>query len=213
MGRTTLFCVKFQLSLVFVCMSFMSHAQFFKGVKGLRPYEKKLEQLDGYLNMSPARGKKIIRELTVLAKKNDNSTLMAVLSIYEGTFLYYIGNNDSALVYFDRAIVEAERINNNQLRSTASIRKLFILHGSKNSAPILTLMKDEFAIARANKDTLNMIYSLNGQALCYDNLDSTKACIAAYMKAIKLAKSSHNNYEYGFLMNNLGLLKLRLNSP
>lgn len=213
MNRTTLSCVNFRLLLVFVCMSFMSQAQFFKGINGLGPYEKKLEQLDGYLNVSPERGKKIISELRVLAKKNDNSTLMAVLSIYEGTFLYYVGKNDSALVYFDRAILQAERISNAQLRSTASIRKLFILNGSKNSAPILTLMKDEFAIAKANKDTLNMIYSLNGQALCYDNLDSTKACIATYLKAIKLSKSTHNNYEYGFLLNNLGLLKLRLNSP
>lgn len=213
MNPATLSFVKFQLWLVFVCMSFMSNAQFFRGINGLRPYEKKLEQIDTYLNVSPELGKKIIGDLRVLAKKNDNSTLMAVLSIYEGTFLYYIGKNDSALVYFDRAILEAQRINNDQLRSTAAIRRLFILNVSKNSAPILTLMKDEYAIAKSNRDTLNMIYSLNGQALCYDNLDSTKACIASYLKAIKLSKSSRNNYEYGFLLNNLGLMKLRLNSP
>jgi signal transduction histidine kinase len=180
---------------------------------GTESYHKRLEQLDSYLNLEPNRGKKMLNELLIEAKQNDNSTLLAVLSIYQGTYLYYVGQSDSALVYFDKAIRQADRLKNDQLRSTAAIRKLFILQGSNNSAPILTLMQDEYKLAKKRKDTLNMIYSLNGQALCYDNLDSTKACINTYVKALRLAKNSGNDYEYGFLLNNLGLLKLRLNSP
>lgn len=199
--------------LFLLLLPFFSTAQFFDGIPGLKPYQKRLEQLDSYLNVSPTRGKKILGELKTEARKNDNSTLMAVLNIYEGTYNYYIGKTDSAVIYFDRAIGQADLIRNSQLRSTAVIRKLLVLHGHNNSGPILTLMKDEYAVAASNHDTLNMIYSLNGQALCFDNLDSTKACIDTYMKAIRLAKNSGNEYEYGFLLNNLGLLKLRLKSP
>lgn len=204
---------KIWISAVFICLAKVSFSQFFRDVRGTESYHKRLEQLDSYLNLEPNRGKKLLNELLEEARRNDNSTMLAVLSIYQGTYLYYVGKSDSALVYFDKAIRQAEKLDNDQLRSTAAIRKLFILQSSNNSAPILTLMRDEYALARKRKDTLNMIYSLNGQALCYDNLDSTEACINTYVKALRLAKNSGNDYEYGFLLNNLGLLKLRLKSP
>ena len=187
--------------------------QLYRGVRGLEPHKKNLAQIESYLSLSPNKSRQLINKLRVDAKKTDNNTLTAVLDIYEGTYLYYTGQSDSAIIFFEKADKVARKLKNEQLSSTATIRKLFVLQGNNDSKPILTLMRDEYEIAKKNKDTINMIYSLNGQALCLDNLDSTKSCINIYLKAIKLSKESGNEYEYGFLLNNLGLLKLRLNSP
>jgi signal transduction histidine kinase/Tfp pilus assembly protein PilF len=194
-------------------LSFLSTGQLYKGIPEIAPYEEKLSLVDGYLSLSPNKGKVLINELYKIADKKKNEHLKTVLHIYQGTFLYYTGQSDSAIVYFDKAVILANKIESVQLRSTASIRKLFVLQGNNNSKPILTLMEDEYEIAKKHGDTLNMIYSLNGQAMCHEILDNTEKCIDVYMNAIELAKENDNEYEYGFLLNNLGLLKLRLNSP
>ena len=144
--------------------------------------------VDGYLSLSPNKGKVLINELYKIADKKKNEHLKTVLHIYQGTFLYYTGQSDSAIVYFDKAVILANKIESVQLRSTASIRKLFVLQGNNNSKPILTLMEDEYEIAKKHGDTLNMIYSLNGQAMCHEILDNTEKCIDVFMNAIELAK-------------------------
>ena len=199
--------------VVFILLSFLSTGQLYKGIPEIAPYEEKLSLVDGYLSLSPNKGKILINELNEIADKKNNEHLKTVLHIYQGTFLYYTGQSDSAIVYFEKAVVLANKIKSVQLRSTASIRKLFVLQGNNNSKPILTLMEDEYEIAKKHGDTLNMIYSLNGQAMCHEILDNTEKCIDVYMNALELAKENDNEYEYGFLLNNLGLLKLRLNSP
>lgn len=205
--------IKLLLFFLLLLANSQSFAQFYKGIPGVSHYYEKLDQIDERINLDPQEAMDMLNQLQVKAKKNDNNYLLAVLDIYRGTILYYNGLSDSALVYFDQAITTADQMRIQQLRSTATIRKLFILQERNNVEPILTLMKDEYAVAVSNKDTLNMIYALNGQAICLDDLGDMKACANSYMKALDLSKKARNDYEYGFLLNNLGLLKLRMNSP
>jgi signal transduction histidine kinase len=166
-----------------------------------------------YLQLDPNKCKDLFDELSATAKKKKNKTLACVLSIYRGTAQFYVGRNDSAEFYFDKAIVEANKLHHQQLLSTAKIRKLFVIGKGNDSKIMLGLMQDEFEIAKKHKDTLNMIYSLNGIAQYHENLDNTEACIENYIKAIGLAQTTKNEFEYGFLLNNLGLLKLGLKAP
>lgn len=200
------------LCLVLVC-SIPAYGQFYRGIQGISHYNDKLEQIEEHIHLDPAHAQKLILDLNNVARKNDNNHLLTVLEIYQGTINYYNGLTDSALIHFDHAIAQAEQLKIQPLLSTAKIRKLLILMERNNIEPILSLMKDEYKIAKTEKDTINMIYALNGQALCHVELDDKKSCINLYIQAMDLAKRSHNDYEYGFLLNNLGLLKLQLNSP
>lgn len=196
----------------FVIIQYPCYSQVYRGIDKIKPYEKDLAELDMYLQLNPDQSEEIYHRLLPKAIKTKNKSLETVLYIYNGTIHYYEGHRDSAKVYFEKAINLAEEIKSKQLLSTAKIRKLFVIADNSDSKIIVQLMQDEYDIAKENGDTLNMIYSLNGIAMNYQNLDKTEESVANYMKAMKLAQENNNQFEYGFLLNNLGLVKLRLKS-
>ncbi len=187
-------------------------AQLYRGIKEVAPYKEKLAKIDNYLQLDPQQCEADFDNLYKIAVKEDNKTLLTVLEIYRGTINYYTGQNDSAAVNFERATNLAVEIGNEQLRSTASIRRLFVIDRNADAKIMLGLMTEEYDQAKANKDTLNMIYSLNGLAMYNERLDSTDRSIDLYVKAMQIAKENNNQFEYGFLLNNLALLQLRMKS-
>jgi tetratricopeptide (TPR) repeat protein len=171
-----------------------------------------LEKVDNLLQLDPQQCEPHIVELEQIADNNKNKTLSTVIEIYRGTINYYTGQNDSAAVNFENATKMASEIGNQRLRSTAAIRKLFVIDRNADPDIMLGMMSEEHELAKSNKDTINMIYSLNGMAMYNERLDSTKHSIDLYVKATQLAKENNNKFEYGFLLNNLALLKLRMHS-
>jgi two-component system, NarL family, sensor kinase len=201
------------LLLAFASKAFVIHAQVYEGFPEVRSYKSRLVKVDDYLQTDPLKCDAELDVLEKLAKKNSNKVLLGLTTLYRGIADYYIGQHDSALVYLNETIKIANEIGNKKLRSSASIRKLFILDASADPSILLRMMKDEYEDAKKRKDTVNMIYSLNGMAAYNERLDSTKQSINNYMTALKIAEQSKNDYEYAFLLNNIGLLKLRLKSP
>ncbi len=201
------------LLLPFLLFASFVKAQVYEGYPETKQYKSRLAKIDEYLQTDPSRCNFELDYLEKEAIRTGNTTLQGLTDIYRGTVFYYIGQNDSARVYFDSAIELARKIDNDRLRSSASIRKIFVIDNSADPAILLRMMKDEYEDAKKRKDTSNMIYSLNGLASYYERLDSTSMCINSYMESIRLAQENKKQFEYGFLLNNRGLLKLRLNSP
>lgn len=199
-----------KLLLIFITLVFTNNSwgQFYAGIEEVEPYLPKLAKLDIYLQTSPDNLHELYEELYVIARKKKNKTLETVLNIYKGTGYYYSGQSDSAVVYFDKSAKLARKIGNNTLLSTARIRKIFVIGESTDNKVAYQLMKDEYEFAKANKDTLNMIYGMNGMTLFGEHDEDSG--FEANMKAIRLAQESGNEYEYGFLLNNLGVTKLEL---
>jgi signal transduction histidine kinase len=200
---------KLLLTLFTVVVSHFSWGQFYEGIPEVNPYLPKLAKLDVYLQTSPDNLHVLYEDLYSSARKKKNRTLEAVLNIYKGTGYYYSGQSDSAVVYFNKSIAIASKINNQKLVSTARIRKIFVRGESIDNKVAYRMMKEEYDAAESNKDTLNMIYSMNGLNLFGED-DSG---FDANMLAIQLAQNSGNEYEYGFLLNNLGVTKLELDDP
>ncbi len=188
-------------------------AQVYKGIEEVATYHDEMDRIDSYLKLNPNSSYELIKELRQTSQKDNNILLSILCDIYEGTYYYYVSQNDSSLFYFGRAIKVADSIGNYQLRSSASIRKLFVIDEGVESSLMLDLMKEEYLIALSNKDTLNMIYSLNGLGSYTADIDSTSSSSEYYIKAIEIAEQSNNEFELGFLYNNFALLKLRLGAP
>lgn len=201
------------LAVLVLILPELVYSQVYRGVKEVAHVSERLARLDMYLQVEPSKCLKEIEDLQQLADKEKNESLKTLLQIYLGTYYYYTGKNDEAVVCFDKAIQQADRIKNPQLHSSASIRKLFVIDRLSDPEIMLQFMEDEYLKAKKRKDTLNMIYSLNGMAMYNERLDQNKESIQQYMDAIKLAKNNQNLFEYGFLLNNFGLLKLRMKSP
>jgi tetratricopeptide (TPR) repeat protein len=200
---------KLLLVLFIVGVSHFSWGQFYDDIPEVKSYLSNLAKLDIYLQTSPDNLHELYDDLYSSARKKKNKTLEAVLNIYKGTGYYYSGQSDSAVVYFNKSIDIASEIKNQKLVSTARIRKIFVLGESTDNKVAYRMMKDEFDAAKSNRDTLNMIYSMNGMSI-FGEEDSG---FDANMRAIKLAQNSGNEYEYGFLLNNLGVTKLDLDDP
>jgi len=201
--------LKILLAFITLMMSTFSWGQIYLGIDEVEPYRSKLAKLDIYLQTSPDNLHELYDELYFIAKKKKNRTLETVLNIYKGTGYYYSGQSDSAAVYFDKSIRLADKLKNKTLLSTARIRKIFVIGESADNKVAYQLMKDEYDFAMLNKDTVNMIYSLNGMSLFGEKATKDSGS-DANMKAMKLARESGNEYEYGFLLNNLGVTKLDL---
>jgi len=201
--------LKILLAFITLMMSTFSWGQIYLGIDEVEPYRSKLAKLDIYLQTSPDNLHELYDELYFIAKKKKNRTLETVLNIYKGTGYYYSGQSDSAVVYFDKSIRLADKLKNKTLLSTARIRKIFVIGESADNKVAYQLMKDEYDFAMLNKDTVNMIYSLNGMSLFGEKATKDSGS-DANMKAMKLARESGNEYEYGFLLNNLGVTKLDL---
>ncbi len=204
----------FYLTL-FLTLLFSNYSigQFYKDVKGVKKYEAKMDKIDSYLKLDPFSAYQLIDDLEQLSDKEDNNELKVVCDIFRGTYYYYISQNDSSLIFFERAIHFADSIESPQLKSAASIRQLFVIDEGVESSLMFDLMKEEYSIALENRDTINMISSLNGLGAYAADLDSTERSFHYYLRAIELAKESKNEFERGSLLNNLALLKLRLDSP
>ncbi len=202
--------------LVFLLLFFSNNTafgQFYKDVRRVQPYKERLDKVDELLKLNPYESIILLDQLEIEARETKNIELSIVCDIYRGTYYYYTGNNDSSLVFFDRAIIHAEKIRNHQLNSSASIRRLFVIDDRVESSIMFDLMQEEYLIALEFKDTLNMLYSLNGLGSYASDLDSVENSYQFYIQAIELAKESGNEFEHGFLLNNFGLLKLKLNAP
>lgn len=198
---------KLLLTISIITITNYSLGQFYVGVKEVDPYLSKLSKLDIYLQISPDNLYNLYDELYSIARRKNNKTLEAVLNIYKGTGYYYSGQSDSSVMYFDKSIALANKIGNKKLLSTARIRKIFVIGESTDNKVAYQLMKDEYDRALAIKDTLNMIYALNGMTI-FGKHDQDDSGYNANMKAINLARDSGFDYEYGFLLNNLGVTKL-----
>lgn len=198
------------LIIWFVFAAFNSNAQIYRGIKELQPYTAQLEKLSDQLRSTQTEFNRGYSEMLQLSKSRNDSCLLSFLYILQGSYHYYLSHRDSAIYYFDEAIEIATRIKNSRLEITANIRRVFC---DENDSPALELsrrMELNFVRAYQTNDTINMIYSLNGLGLFSNRMDSSSRAMKYYYNALYLAEESGNGFEEGFILNNLGLMKLEL---
>lgn len=202
--------MKFTILLTLLLLPVFSSAQIYRGIKGLEQYKQQLDSLDGFLKSNPKRYHKLYESLEKTQKKNNDKTLATILSIFQGSFFYYTNNLDSAGVYFDQAMAISSEIGNDQLYRTAKIRRIFSDEYKKTKYQMAKEMEEIYYDSYIKKDTINMLYSLNGLGIFYGDMDSVSMSLQIFYEALRLADLSNNKYEQGFILNNLGLIKYDL---
>jgi len=108
------------------------------------------------------------------------------------------------------AIELSKTIKCSQLELAAKIRRIFCDEDKLSIMRISREMNQVFIRAYNENDTINMIYSLNGMALFSERMDSTEKSLQYFYGALQLAEQSNNQAQEGFVLNNLGLLKMNL---
>lgn len=200
-----------QLLFIFICFLGLSgYAQVFKGVSQLKKYEPAITELDRALKSNPERYLSLYSELRAEQIKKGDAVLMAALDVYQGSFHYFQNDIDSATYYFDRAMKSSSDIGHDQIFRTAKIRKIFTDDYKKTKYQMAQEMVEVYVDSYNKKDTINMLYSLNGLGIFYSGMDSISLSLTIYYEALRLADMSNNMTEKGFIHNNLGLVKFDL---
>ncbi|MCB9224777.1 MAG: sensor histidine kinase [Crocinitomicaceae bacterium] len=200
---------KILLLLAFL-LALPAYSQIFRGVKSLEAYTADLELLDGYVKSNPKEFDIQYEKLWNTFESNHDKTLETILYIYQGSKLYYFNDLDSAAYYFDLATERATQIGSDQLYRTAEIRRIFCDEYKKTKYQMAKEMESIYVDSYNKRDTINMLYSLNGLGIFYGDMDSVSISLKIYYEALKLAELTQNKYETGFILNNLGLIKFNL---
>ena len=202
--------MKLAVFLTLIFLPVFSDAQIYRGVNGLGQYKQQLDSLDGFLKSNPKRYKKLYLDLSEQQVKNKDRTLEAILYIYQGSFYYYTNDLDSAGIYFDKALGITSELGNDQLFRTAKIRRIFSDEYKKTKYQMAKEMEEIYFDSYNKRDTINMLYSLNGLGIFYGDMDSVSLSLKIFYEALRLSELSNNKYEQGFILNNLGLIKYDL---
>lgn len=198
------------LVLFFLGGAFVSNAQIYRGIRELDPYVEQISKLNDQLRSNPKEFVSGYQQMLALSKTKQDSSLLSFLYTLQGSYHFYLHKLDSAIYYFDEAILIAQKIHNPRLEITANIRRVFCDENEKSALELSRRMEQNFMTAYQNNDTINMIYSLNGLGLFYDRMDSTAKSLKCYYSSLSLSESSKNWFEKAFILNNLGLKKLEL---
>jgi len=196
------------LIFFFLLGAFTSKAQIYRGIRELNPYVEQISKLNDQLRSNPKEFVSGYQQMLLVSKSKKDSSLLSFLYTLQGSYHFYLHKLDSAIFYFDEAILIAKKIENPRLEVTANIRRVFCDENEKSALELSRRMEENFIIAYQNNDTINMIYSLNGLGLFYDRMDSTAKSLKCYYSSLSLAESSKNWFEKAFILNNLGLKKL-----
>ena len=202
--------MRIRFLIVFILFNTLGNAQLFKGEKHLEAYEEELVEIDKLIRSNPRKFKSSYTALRQVQQNRSDEILGAALDIYQGSHYYFLNNVDSAIFYFKRAMSTAEKHNADRIYRTAKIRKLFTDEYKKTYYQLSKEMEEIYVSSYNARDTINMLYSLNGLGLFYDGMDSMAISMKIYYEALKLAELSGNKTELGFIHNNLGLIKLNL---
>ncbi|MBD3637351.1 MAG: hypothetical protein HUJ25_08370 [Crocinitomicaceae bacterium] len=191
-------------------MTVLSKAQIYRGIQGLNRYRTELDSLDGFLKSNPKEFKRLFDELETVQMANKDKTLKAILHVFQGSFHYYSNRMNAASVSFDKAMAVSREIGNDQIFRTAKIRKIFTDEYKKTKYQMAKEMEEIYVDSYNKRDTINMLYSLNGLGIFYGDMDSVSLSLKIFYEALQLADRSENMYEKGFILNNLGLIKYDL---
>jgi signal transduction histidine kinase len=197
------------LLLIFL-ITLPAYGQIFRGVKALEKYEDELFLLDSYVKSNPKKFEDLYEKLWLIAEEENDKSLESVLYTYQGSKLYYFNDYDSAAAVFDRAMDLSSQIGEDQIFRSAKIRRIFCDEYKKTKYQMAKEMEAVYVDSYNKKDTISMLYSLNGLGIFYGDIDSVSWSLNIYYEALKLAELSNNPYETGFILNNLGLLKFDL---
>src|SRR5690606_31762897 len=122
--------------------------------------------------------------------QNKDRTLEAILYVFQGSFHYYSNNMDSAGIYFDQAIAISNELGNDQIYRTAKIRKIFTDDYKKTKYQMAKEMEVIYIDSYNKKDTINMLYSLNGLGIFYGDMDSVSLSLKIFYEALRLSDLS-----------------------
>jgi len=189
--------------LFFTLCFFTNKAQYTNDIKKLLKDVKEASFYDS-TNLFKV-GKETIKKASQLEK---NKGAIAEVYLYYGNYFYYTRNISRAKLYFSQSIKEAEKTNNDHIKTLSSIRLLFMEHeGGLNP----NAEKDFIALleeTKKKKDYENTVEILNFLGILKEEKNQHQESAKLYLEGLTIAEAHSVTHYPAVFRNNLGLIKL-----
>lgn len=147
-------------------------------------------------------------ECIQLAKKINKENEIGYIYQYYGTFYYYSGKVDEAKKYYHKSLAIAEKTQDNDLKLSTKIRLNFLVMDVDINAAEIEFNNLLFQ-AQASHSHRNTIAIYNGLGILYETKLMDDKATQKYLQGLKIAEKHQLKFETSYLLNNLGLLKLK----
>lgn len=166
-----------------------------------------LNALKEYAYLQPQKTKQVSLWLLQNAEKNNNISLKQATLFHVANHYYFTAQYTKS----DSLYEEVVRIGKNNPKDTLSnmckVRKAYVLQSLDKWDSAYTLLHALIAHTEKKKDTAAWISALNGLGLHHEHNYLQDSALFYYKTALKLAEKSNDEYQYAYLLNNIGLLK------
>lgn len=175
-----------------------------KNQSELEILKKKIRQSTYYDSVAVFKnGAKAIR----LARKEGSLSEEGLIYQYYGNFYYFSRNIEKAKEYYKKTIEIAKIARDKKLENSTEIRLAFML----SDEDVLAAEKQfNVLLAEAQKHGFseNIIESLNGLGIIFEERKIHDEAMNYYLKALKVAEKNDLEYHQAIILNNIGLIKL-----
>jgi len=189
--------------LFFVCCCTFSFSQK-SDLRRLEKLKNEIRQATYYDSLTVF---KLGKECIQLARKLHKENEIGLVYQYYGNFNYFSSDIPNAKKYYAKSVEIARKTNDFKLKNSTEIRLAFIQTHNDIQAAEKSFRK-LLIEAKKNNYIENQIEIYNGLGLLYNIRLRNDKAIQCYLLGLRISEKHHKDYFTGFLLNNLGLLKL-----
>ena len=192
---------KAHYSLLFFTLCFFTNkAQYTNDIKELLKNVKEASFYDS-TNLFKI-GKETIKKAS---QTNINKGAAAEVYLYYGNYFYYTRNTTRAKQYFAQSMQEAERYNNDHIKTLASIRLIFMEHEAGLNPNAENDFKVLLEETKKKKDYENTVEILNFLGILKEEKNQHQESAKLYLEGLTFAESHSITHYPAVFRNNLGL--------
>jgi signal transduction histidine kinase len=144
--------------------------------------------------------------LQTAQNKKDISLKQAVL-FHTANHYYFTAQYSKSDSLYEQVIELGKKNPKDTLSNLCKIRKAYVLQTLDKWDSAYSILHRLVIENETKKDTVAWISALNGLGLQHEHHYMQDSALFYYKKALKLAEKSNDEYQYAYLLNNIGLLK------
>lgn len=166
-----------------------------------------LNTLREYAYLQPEKTKQLSLWLLQNAEKNNNISLKQATLFHVANHYYFTAQYSKSDSLYNQIIRIGKNNPKDTLSNVCKVRKAYVLQNLDKWDSAYSLLHRLIVQTEKEKDTTAWISALNGLGLQHEHQYLQDSALFYYKTALKLADKSNDEYQYAYLLNNIGLLK------
>jgi len=181
---------------------------YFDTLHAQKDIQDSLNTLKEYAYTQPQKTQRLSIWLLKKAEKNNNISLKQAVLFYVANHYYFTAQYIKSDSLYQHIIeLGSKNKSKDTLSNLCKLRKAYVLQSMDKWDEAYQILHKYLFEIQEKKDTTAWISALNGLGLHHEHHYLQDSALYYYKTALKLADKSNDEYQYAYLLNNIGLLK------